>query len=181
MSKQYIRERWKGIFVGALGGLAGWYAMRFYWRNVAPLLFPYEPGREDVPNVDPPSPFGKQFERGETATMALGRIIYTEVTDQEPESAETRALLGGLTFLACSVIMGAFYGMTRRVRRPVDVIGALFYGLWLWMGDTFIAAFLGLRAGPEAFSTQQHVWRLSGHWIYSFITANVTRVLYRFL
>ncbi len=179
--KEQIRERWKGLFVGALGGLAGWYAMRFYWHNIAPLLFPYEPGREDIPNVNPPSPFGRQFNRDETASMALGRIIYTEMTDKEPLARETRTLLGELVHLGVGVATGAFYGTTRRVRRPVDFIGGLFFGVWLWLADTFGTAFLGLRAGPEAFSTQQHVWRLTGHWVYSFTTASVTRILYRFL
>ncbi len=179
--REHIRERWKGLFVGALGGLAGWYAARFYWRNLAPLLFPYEPGREDIPNADPPSPLGRQFRRGETASMALGRIAYTQMTDKEPQALETRLLLGELVHLGVGVGTGAFYGTTRRVRRPVDILGGLFFGLWLWLSDTFGAAFLGLRAGPEAFSTQQHVWRLTGHWVYSFTTANVTRILYRFL
>jgi hypothetical protein len=49
------------------------------------------------------------------------------------------------------------------------------------VGDALLASLMGLRAEPTAFSFQQHLWWLTGHWVYSFVTANVTRILYHLL
>lgn len=77
--------------------------------------------------------------------------------------------------------MGAIYGATRTTTRTTDIAGGFFYGIRLWLGDTLMSALLGFRPPPAAFTREQHLWRLSAIWVYSFTTTAVTRIVYRIL
>jgi hypothetical protein len=75
--------------------------------------------------------------------------------------------------------MGAAYGSTRTTTRNRDIAGGFFYGIRLWLGDEVMSRLLGLERDPREWPLKRHLVWLTGHWVYSFVTAQVTRVLYR--
>ena len=182
MAQKEKLNRWKGLTVGLVGGLAGVYTMRYYWKYIAPELFPEQADWKANPASESSNAIslvGQHYEAGEPATAALGRRVYEVITGQEPQSAEMKRLLADLTHWGWGVVAGGLYGGTRTRTYPRDIAGGFFYGIRLWLGDELLAALMGMRAEPTAFPFRQHLWRLSGHWVYSFVTANVTRILYR--
>jgi hypothetical protein len=108
-SQQHNTHYGKNFLVGVIGGVAGLWAMRYYWQNIAPLVTEVlpEPERQfqqPPSSLDEISVVGKQYERGERSTEALGRMAFERVVGQEPQSDETKVavwyvvdwLVGGL-------------------------------------------------------------------------------------
>jgi hypothetical protein len=181
MAQKAKLNRWKGLTVGLVGGLAGVYAMRYYWQYIAPELFPDRADWAVNPPLDAEAAItlvGQQYEEGETSAEALGRRTYEILVGKAPKTKEVRGVLGDLTHLGVGLLAGGLYGGTRTRTYPRDVAGGFFYGIRLWLGDMVLPALMGLRAEPTAFSFRQHLWRLSGIWVYSFVTTAVTRILY---
>lgn len=164
-----------GFLVGIVGGLVGAIAMLYYDRSIAPSV-------SDQPeNAEIKPPLIKQYRQGETASTAWGRILFTVLIGHEPVFGETKNQLGTFVQLAYGIAMGATYGGTRTTTRWRDLASGFFYGIRLWLGETFALSLFGLRADPRSFSLRQHIWRLSRQWVYSFTTTAVTRILYRLI
>jgi hypothetical protein len=181
-------NRWKGLAVGIVGGLAGVIAMRQYQRKLGPAWFAESPAAEpdeidrlieQLPDIEPVA--GRQYRDGESADAAAGRILYTRLVGEEPQSAETRHLLAELVTLGWGVLMGIAYGYSRATTRGRDLAGGFFYGIRLFAGWTAVDAWLGIAEQPKRISRHQHFVNLTGYWVYSFVTTAVTRFLYRLL
>lgn len=182
MAKRRMDRR-KGLLVGLIGGAVGVFALKLYWEYEAQILPPdFNPALPDevqkLPDFE--SKFGKLYRDGESPTAAAGRLIYERATNSEPDAA-TRRQLDDAALLAWGMAAGALYGATRTTTRRRDIAGGFFYGLRLFAGDTFGMALLGLRPAPKDVSAREHVSWLLGHWVFSFVATNVTRVLYRLL
>lgn len=178
-----VPDRRKALVMGIIGGAVGAYAMRWYTRQVIPVIFPRalnsaQPNSRPDP-LEARALVPRQYEEGETPFLAAGRIAYTSLTGNPPRSTETRALLGDLAEWAYLLTAGALYGGTRTTTRWRDIAGGFFMGIRMWAGDEISAPLFGLRAGPTRFTEQQHGVLLSAYWVYSFVMANVTRFLYR--
>lgn len=182
-------NRWKGLAVGLVGGIVGVLSMRHYRRELAPRWFAESPrtGEEhdlidefvsQLPEIEPQ--WGRQYRDGETPEAAAGRILYTRIYGEEPASAETRALLQDVVLLGWGALVGMAYGFTRTTTRARDIAGGFFFGLRLFLGWSLLYPWLGLREQPRTTSRYVYFISLTAHWVYSFITANVTRLLYRF-
>lgn len=173
-------NRAKAALVGIVGGLAGAYTMRFYWRAIAPAIFPPEanPANHDVNPAHSISLFGKHHQLNESAPAAFGRIVYDQLVGETPDDAAREQFVASIPVLL-GIIAGILYGGTRTTTRARDIAGGFFYGIRLWFNDTMGTALLGLRPGPGAYSREQHTWRLVGFWVYSFTTTAITRILYR--
>jgi hypothetical protein len=85
------RNRWKGLVLGMVGGIAGVLAMRVYWQQVEQLTG-RDPRKDydqsEVPDtdvLDSVSLVGKHHRQGESSTAALGRIAYQQVTGKGPD------------------------------------------------------------------------------------------------
>ena len=184
MARKQPLNRWKGLVVGVVGGVAGVLALKFYWRRIEPELLPpdFNPPLPDevknLPDIEPA--FGRLYRDGESPTAAAGRALYTQLVGAEPDERTSR-WLDDAALLAWGIAAGATYGATRNTTRWRDVAGGVFYGLRLWAGDTVSTALLGLRADPKAVSAREHLSWLIGHWVYSFVMTNLARVLYRLL
>lgn len=178
-------DRRKAALIGLVGGLAGAYAMRYYTRKIVPVLFPFvlrpaiSDGRTDP--LEKRALVKPRYEEGETTMQTAGRVIYTNLAGKAPRFAETRELLGDIAEWAYLILAGFTYGGTRTTTRPRDIAGGFFMGIRMWLADEMFAPLLGLRAGPTRFTMPQHAVLLSAYWVYSFIMANVTRILYRVL
>jgi hypothetical protein len=172
----------KNMITGLVGSIAGLMAMRLYWEKVAPLVDDHisdEPvGSEELDDI---SVVGKQYEEGESATEALGRIAYQKVTGKEPDDSTKEALSYAAHWLY-GLLQGGAYGSLRAKGPGIDVLGGLLFGAALWLfGDETAVPALGLQKGPTAVSPAQHVNRLGAHLAYGLGTAAAARLLRRLL
>jgi hypothetical protein len=179
-------NRRKGLIAGMVGGMVGAFAMRTYWMLLAPDAFRQIPNRhkpvqvaQKLPEIAPV--VHPQRSYGEAATSVVGRAIYENVLGREVESSAEQRHLRDAVLFAWGTLMGAAYGATRTTDRWRDIAGGFFFGIRLFVGDEIAAAGLGLRPDPRSWSRREHLVWLTGHWVYSFVTAQVTRVLYRLL
>jgi hypothetical protein len=171
-------DRRKGLVMGIFGGLIGAYVMLRYQREVLPMLFPDDPypASGDDPAVDHALP-GRLYQPGETAYEAGGRFVASLL--QAESTPQDRQRLGDLAHWAIGLFLGITYGATRTSTLPRDFAGGFFYGIRIWLGDEIIFPLLGLRTSPKHFTRKQHFALLTTYWVYSFVTTNTTRLLYR--
>src|SRR3712207_4846729 len=90
-------NRWKGFVLGAVGGVAGVIAMRYYWEAVQ-AISGSDPrteshGTPDTDALDSISLIGTHYQERESSTAAVGRIAYQFITGKEPDSQETKTTL----------------------------------------------------------------------------------------
>lgn len=182
MVNEGVPDRRKGLVMGIVGGLVGAYLMRRYTRDLLPKLFP---DANDAPQMtggnDPlekRAPFGQLYQRDETAYAAGGRVVY-ELATGKTAPFQRRMQLADYAEWGAGLMAGIAYGATRTSTLPRDIAGGFFYGIRLWLGDELMMPLLGLRPGPTRFTWRQHFALLTRYWVYSFTTANVTRILYR--
>jgi hypothetical protein len=173
-----VPDRRKALLCGIVGGLVGAYAAQRYILSVLPRLFPDAddpPKPERQPDLlETRAPFGKRYRADESAYDAGARVAYTYVVGREPEQR-----LGDWARWLSGLLLGITYGATRTSTLPRDIAGGFFYGIRIWLGDEIFFPLLGLRAGPTRFTLRQHFALLTSYWVYSFVTANVTRIIYR--
>ena len=170
-----------GLAVGLVGGIVGMGAMLLYRRYAAPRLFPADTLTQppDLPDaLDHMAIAGKHYREGESAREALSRLILRGVTGIEP-SGEKKALVSAVGIWLYGMMLGGLYGGTRTTTAPLDPPGGLFYGMRIWFGDTIGTALLGTRPAPGAIPLREHAIRLTGYIVYSAVTANMTRLLYK--
>lgn len=170
------------------GSLAGLAAMRAYWQSIAPAVQEnVDLGGTDVypdpVDLDDVSLVGQQHEEQESATAALGRLVYHSVTGKTPETEETKQLLSYLVHWGYGILQGGLYGAWRagNGRAPDFRSGAAYAtGLWL-LGDEAAVPALGLQAGPTATAPKGHLNRLGAHLAYGLTTAVTSRLLHKLL
>jgi hypothetical protein len=177
-----VPDRRKSMVMGIIGGLAGAYAMRRYLLDVMPKLFPdanNPPKMTDEPDpLEERAPFGRLYQSDESGYQVAGRVAYKLVTSESATLAQ-RPQLGDFVQWGVGLLAGITYGATRTSTLPRDIAGGFFYGIRLWLGDEILMPLLGLRAGPTRFTPRQHFALLTSYWVYSFVTTNLTRILYR--
>ncbi len=173
-------DRRVGLVMGIFGGLIGAGAMLIYKRHLLPKLFPDAPypASGDDPPLDR-APFGRLYQSGETAYEASGRITAALLQPDAAPMPEDRQRFGDWAHWASGLLLGITYGATRTSTLPRDFAGGFFYGIRIWLGDEIFLPLIGLRASPAHFSRKQHFALLTTYWVYSFVTANTTRLLYR--
>jgi len=173
-------DRRKGLVMGIFGGMIGASAMLYYKHALLPKLFPDAPypASDDDPPVNR-ALLGRLYQPGETAYEASGRVAASLLQADSPHSIAERQQLGDLTHWAIGLLLGITYGATRTSTLPRDFAGGFFYGIRIWLGDEIVLPLLGLRTSPTRFTRKQHFALLTTYWVYSFVTANATRLLYR--
>lgn len=179
------QNRWKGLVLGMLGGIAGVLAMRAYWQQVQQLTG-HDPRTDfdesDVPDtddLDDVSLIGKHHQEGESTTAALGRIAYHQVTGKEPDQ-QTKTTLSYLIHWVISMLTSGAYGAARTRAPLVDIPGGLALGTGLWLfGDEIAMPLVGLTKGPTAWPPALHAYGWGAHIAYGVVSATATQVLYR--
>src|SRR5690606_41404512 len=93
-------SRREGIVTGRMGAVAGLLAMRYYWQRVAPEVERQYgpdtggPGANVYPDflaLDRPYYFGgRRYRDGASATDALGRLLYANISGRALPSEETK-------------------------------------------------------------------------------------------
>ena len=177
-------NRWKGFVLGAVGGVAGVIAMRYYWKAVQSITGS-DPrteshGTPDTDALDSLSLIGTHHQESESSTAAVGRIAYQFVTGKEPESRESKTTLSYLVHWILSMFMGGVYGAIRGKVNVPDVTGGLALGVGLWLfGDELAFPLFGVARGPTAVPPVLHVHALGAHIPYGVVTAAATQLLHR--
>lgn len=195
-------NRWKSGVLGVLGGALGVMAMDYYFKNAAPAVSKVvqkqkvklrqtangaedsDEQRQQEKSALPKdiSIIGHQARGDESSTAALGRIIYTQITGQEPQSEETKQLLSYLVHWAYGMAQGGLYGALQADAEFPDMDGGAAYALGLELiGDELIVPLLGLQEGPGAVSAEQWANRVGAHLTYGITTAAATQALRRIL
>lgn len=183
----------KDILVGLLGGVAGVIAMDLFSQQILPLLTQDkegeesrdqgngQPGNEQEQPLDSISLVGEQHRPNESATAALGRILYHWATDEDPNKKTKTTLSYGVHW-AYGIGQGAVYASARGPVEGLDVAGGLAFGTALWLlGDEIVVPLLGLQGGPTASGVTNHLNRLAMHLVYGAATAATTQYLRRLM
>ncbi len=175
-------NRWQGFVLGVAGSIVGLLAMRLYSQHIAPLVKRDEAEKDNSQSAEPPQPLddiavlGKQYQKGESSTAALGRIFYTAVTGSEPQTDELKTALSYLIHWYYGLLQGGLYGAWSADRSALS--SGLLYATGLWLvGDEIVVPVLGLQSGPTAVSPQTHFNRFGAHLFYGLGTAVTTRLL----
>lgn len=180
-------DRWKGFVAGFLGSLVGEVAVMRYWDLVTENRGGHDPRRLRVVNprpdtLDDISLTGQHYERGESPTSAMGRMIYERITGRQPTSPETRSALSYLVQWTMGGLLGALYGFAR-VRGPLlDIRGGLGLGISSWLASDEVGpSLLGFSAGPTAYPAELHGYGLGAHLVHGVVTALSAQLLRRLL
>jgi hypothetical protein len=175
-------SRWKGCVLGMIGGVAGTLAMNYYQEVTKALRQALQPDSPKQPSGPASqklwSLVGQQHKEGESATEAVGRILYRTATGEEPKTEETRKTLSTLVHWGYGTEMGGWYGFFRPDADGLDIVGGLAFGAVLWAaGDELGVPLLGLSKAPGAYPKSIHAETLGAHLAYGAVTAAATRVL----
>ncbi len=176
-----MTNRWKGFVLGALGGVAGIFAMRYYWKAVTEITGEDPRKSAEAPEgehtLDDVSLIGKHHEKGESSTAALGRIAYHALTGKDP-SPETKTALSYIIHWVISAWTGGVYGALRGPAGWPDLLGGMALAVGLWgMGDEVFMPLTGLTKGPTAYPAKLHAHALGAHVAYGLATAAATQTL----
>ncbi|MGQ0571053.1 MAG: hypothetical protein ACT4P5_16250 [Armatimonadota bacterium] len=176
---------WKGFTLGIVGGVAGLFAMAWYWQTAASLS-DGDPrkwkGRATSHALDSISFVGKQHEDGESASAAVGRMAYELLTGKKPRSKETRETLSNLVHWVVGMALGGAYGAVRGRTSEPDGAGGLTFGTAVWLvGDELALPIFGLAKGPTAYAPALHAHGFGAHVAYGLATSTVTQLLRRLI
>lgn len=186
--RQQQPDHWHHFAVGLVGGAVGVLAMDLFRQHVSPLLMPDDNGQGANGNTRQGqggserqqaslSLVGQHHRPDESATAALGRIMYHAVEDRDPDK-ETKSELSNLVHWSYGVVQGGLYGAVRQEVAGGDLLGGALFGAGLWLlGDELAVPLLGLQDGPGAAPPSTHLNRLALHLTYGIATAATTQLL----
>jgi uncharacterized membrane protein YagU involved in acid resistance len=121
------------------------------------------------------SRIGVNHRPDESATDALGRIVYEKVTGHEPDQ-KTKGQLSWAVHIGYGLSVAALFMIVRKHPRVVRD-GAL-YGAGLWLfGDELAVPLLGLSDKPTAYDKNHHAASFAQHIGFGVSTAAATRAL----
>jgi uncharacterized membrane protein YagU involved in acid resistance len=170
------------LFVGAVGGLLGGFAMNTFTRVVSSATGGHEaegaaPGRERVGRgMQPPQ---AEVMAEDDAAVRVGSAVYEATTGMQP-GRERRLRLGVAAHYAFSAAMGVVYMLA--ANRPTHLrrgFGGA-YGALVWAtADELAMPALGLSRGPMRLTPGMHAYSLAGHWIYGATLESVRRLAAR--
>lgn len=177
-----MRNLPKKLGYGLLGGAAGLLAMELIKRATAPLAKrgAPRPTREAPTARTSMSVVGRHHGPDESATDALGRIVYENLVGRAP-SPGTQRKLSWAVHVGYGLVVASLYGAIRGGRdRGVAraVLGGTLFGAGLWLlGDELAIPLLGLSDKPTRYPVTSHLQSLAQHLGFGVATAATTGVL----
>lgn len=182
------RDHWQDFTVGLVGGAVGVLAMDLFRQHISPRLMPDDNGQGANGNTRQGqgggerqqaslSLIGQHHRPDESATAALGRIMYHAVEERDPGKT-TKSELSNLVHWSYGILQGGLYGAVRPAVAGGDLFGGALFGVGLWLlGDELAVPLLGLQDGPRAAPPTTHLNRLALHLTYGMATAATTQLL----
>jgi hypothetical protein len=165
----YFRGRndkvYKGLIVGAIGGLAASWVMTRFQLLLAQALGQTDPHEG----------------QGEDATVKTAQRISSEVLDHEL-SAEEKKSAGPFVHYAYGTGIGALYGgLAQKDKITTSGFGSA-YGATAWaLGDEIAVPALGLGKKPTETPLSQHFQTLAAHVVYGITLEGVRRLALKVL
>lgn len=170
----------KGFAIGIASGVVGLLAMKYYWKYAAPKIEKLEKTDENKHQINKEASFslvGKQFNKEESSTDALGRIAYTKATGENP-SDDTESKLSNIVHWLYGLTQAGIFGVLKNNSEKSFIRDGLLFATALWLfGDEIAVPMLGLQSGPESSNTVQHANRLGAHLTYGISTAFTDKIL----
>lgn len=115
---------------------------------------------------------GPQHARDESATDALGRILYERVAARPPSPRMSKILSWGVHVSYGLLVATAFGAVRGRRARPFS--DGLLFGTGLWLlGDELAVPLLGLSDKPSVYHPTRHLQSLVSHLAFGVATAAV--------
>ena len=161
----------KGFVAGALGGLAGAWAM-----NQLMAMRAQRPGPHPDVQPEPTSKAQEQSNLDEAATVktaqAVSRRLFDhDLTDQEKRVAEP------IVHYGYGAILGGVYGAVTEVAPALSAGLGMPFGAAAWLlGDEVAVPALGLSKGPTEYGPRSHADALASHFCYGLTTDLLRRV-----
>jgi putative membrane protein len=163
---------WKSVAAGALGGLAGSFAMNQFQSLVSAASKASKGNGENS---------GQEESAGqdEDATVKTAKAISQTVFDHELAEDEKK-WAGPLVHYSLGTTLGAVYGLVAE-QLPVARTGfGTAYGAAVWLGaDEIAVPALGLSKGPRETPLASHVNALASHLVYGFVTGLTRKLICR--
>ena len=155
----------KGLLAGVGGGLLASFLMEQFqslWQKVSQELNPQKEENES---------------KGEPATVKAAQAISTGLTYQKIRR-ENKAAAGEILHYAMGGTSGAIYGVAAELTPLATAGEGLVFGTSVWMAaDNALVAALGLAKPPTKTPLSTHIYALSSHLVYGFITETVRRTI----
>ena len=124
------------------------------------------------------SPLGLRHRPDESATDALGRIVYEKILRRPPSRRVQQALSWAIHIGYGLALAGVVAAIGRPSRRALGTGALLGAALWLF-GDELAVPLLGLADRPTAYPPARHAQSLLQHLGYGVATVAATRALAR--
>ncbi len=160
---------WAGLATGAIGGLAGAFAMNQFQslQSSASKALAEKQGVQQQ----------KYSSQDEDATQKTARAISEHVFDHELTKPE-KEKAGPAVHYGIGTLVGAVYGVAAETL-PISRAGrGTVYGgaVWLFADEVAVPAF-GLSGSPTKTPLSTHVSALASHLVYGFVTDLIRRTL----
>ena len=163
---------WKGIAAGALGGLAGSFAMNQFqsvWSKASKALSSEEPKQQQSS--------GGNEDKSEDATVKTAEAISCALFEHKLSSDEKK-WAGPAVHYGFGTLVGATYGALAAKAPAVSSGRGTAYGGAVWLiGDEVAVPSFGLSQPPDESPLSSHVNALAAHLVYGFVTDLVVRTI----
>ncbi|HEX5430716.1 MAG TPA: DUF1440 domain-containing protein [Bryobacteraceae bacterium] len=162
---------WKGMLAGAIGGLAGSFAMSKFqegWSATRKRLQP-----ENQQNRSRRQQ--KQKGKDEPATLQTAQAIWKSAGGG-PLNQRQKKIAGPIVHYAMGAASGAIYGaLSRYIPRAQAGRGSAF-GVALWaLADEAVVPALGFSKKASRYPISTHAYGLASHLVYGLTADEVTR------
>jgi len=180
-------DAWKNVVGGAIGGLAGSWAMNQFMalqhkavekareasKNRGERAV--EAGREAIAGNEPSARQHEPQQQGEPATTKLANVVSEKVFRRKLDERQKK-VAEPVVHYTFGALMGAWYGVLAELM-PLTTAGmGTFYGAAVWLGaDEIAVPALKLSGSPFEYPLSQHASALAAHAVYGLCTDLVRR------
>ena len=181
------RNIWKGLAVGAAGGLAASVVMNQFQALLGRLMESSERshGAQSLQQGSADHGISRELkeersdEEQDDAAMRLANVISKEVLDRGLTRQE-KHIAGTLVHYAFGVTTGGCYGAAAESFPAITVGAGLPFGAFVWLtADEGVVPALGLSKLPTEYPPAIHAYAIASHLVYGLTTEIVRRALRR--
>lgn len=178
-----VKNGWKGLAAGLIGGLvASWAMNRFQdgWSRLAQGNQRSPRGQDEL-HREPESDEPGRVEPEDDTTVKTASAISEGIFDHKLTHREKK-IAGPAVHYALGTGVGGLYGAVAEVAPKVTTGAGLPFGAVFWLVvDEGAVPILGLSKGPTQYPLSTHVYALASHFVYGLTTELVRRAVLKAL
>ena len=179
-----VKNVWKGLAAGLIGGLvASWTMNRFQdgWSRLSQGNQRSPSGQRLLRSRQPESAEQRIVEPEDDTTVKTASAISEGVFDHKLTQREKK-IAGTAVHYALGTGVGGLYGAVAEVAPNVTTGAGLPFGAVFWLVvDEGAVPILSLSKGPTQYPLATHVYALASHFVYGVTTELVRRVVLKAL